>query len=238
MRPNSPPQIDERLVQESTLLKIRQESGRSPVDVAALLLKADVEGFLLRGAVRVPAPIEKLHVAHTAFDQPAGQQTIVGKMLLTRPGAIEVVYVLRFLREIDCVGGRHLHAERHFVLRDAGHGLRIAEFFVRPLVDAGDRLDHFPAEWPADALGIREEQHRIAVRTTLHALIDRRQESSAPQALAAAGEFAARKQHDKAGQILILASQSVGGPTADRRVTQVLVARVEQQLGRCMVELV
>ena len=95
-----------------------------------------------------------------------------------------------------------------------------------------------PRSGRLDTRRIGKKQHRIAMRTALHSLIDRRQESRTPQALAAAGKLAAGKQHDEAGQILILAAQPVRRPAADRCVTQILVARVQQQLGRRVVELV
>ena len=208
------------------------------VDLAALVLKALVERFLGGGAVRVPAPIEQLHVPHAALDQPPREQAIVGETLLARLGAVQLVDVLRLLGDVDGVRGRHLHAERHFVLGDAGDRLRIAELLVGPLIDAGDRVDHVAAKLAADARRVGKKQHRLAVRAALHALIHRRQEAGAPQALAAAGKLAAGNQHDEAGQILILAAQPVRRPTADRGVAEVLIARVQQQFGGRVVELV
>ena len=56
--------------------------------------------------------------------------------------------------------------------------------------------------------------------------------------LPGAGKFAAREQHHEARQILILAAQAVSRPTADRGVAEVLIARVEQQFGRRVIELI
>ena len=131
VRPNSPPQITSVSSKQPALFEVGKQRGRGLVDVAALVLKALVQCLVGRRAVRVPAPIEQLHVPHTAFDEPSREQAIVGEMLLPGPRAIKVVNVLRLLRNVDRVCRGHLHAERHFVLRDARHRLRIAKLCRR-----------------------------------------------------------------------------------------------------------
>ena len=86
--------------------------------------------------------------------------------------------------------------------------------------------------------GIRDVQHRVALRAALHALIDARQKAAAPQRLAAVGPLPRLDQHDEARQILVLAAQAVRQPRAHARPAELRRAGVEEELRRRVVELV
>ncbi len=88
------------------------------------------------------------------------------------------------------------------------------------------------------ALGVRQEEHRVAGRAALDPLVDRRQEPAAPDALAGVGRLAAAGQHHEAGQVLVLRSQPVGGPGPHRGPAELRRARVQEELGGGVVELV
>ena len=87
------------------------------------------------------------------------------------------------------------------------------------------------------AVGVRDEQDRVALRAELDALVDRRQKSAAPARLAAVGRVLAREQHDEAGQVAALAAEPVGQPGAHARPAEHLAAGVHEDLPGRMVEL-
>ena len=87
------------------------------------------------------------------------------------------------------------------------------------------------------AVGIRHEQHRIALRSELDALIHRRKKSAAPARLAAVRRVLAREQHDKAGQIAAFAAEPVGQPRANARPAEHLAAGVHEDLPGRVIEL-
>ena len=126
------------------------------------------------------------------------------------------------------VGGVHLHAERHLVLRNARNGFRIAELGIGLLVDFVDGIQHAAAQRPAYVRRIFQVEHRLAVRAALHALINAGQKSRAPQLFAAIRLVAARDQHDEAGKILILRAQSIDHPGTHRRIAEASIAGLHQ----------
>ena len=70
---------DQRGIEQAALLEVLDQAGVGAVDL--LHLDREDGGNVLAGAdaVMVPAPVVELHEAHAAFDQPAGQQTVVGE---------------------------------------------------------------------------------------------------------------------------------------------------------------
>ena len=50
--------------------------------------------------------------------------------------------------DIHGVAGFQLHAERHFILGDAGHGFGIAELLMRMAVDVIHRIQHLTPRSP------------------------------------------------------------------------------------------
>jgi hypothetical protein len=79
--------------------------------------------------------------------------------------------------DIHGIAGFQLHAEGHFILRDAGHRLGIAERAIGLAVDLVHRVQHLAALVAADAFGIVQKQHRLAGGAAGHALIDAGQEA-------------------------------------------------------------
>src|SRR5258708_4417513 len=75
---NSPPEFAAEyyqcVVEQAPLLQIEDESGRRPVNVAAL-----AANLLRKIAVLVPAAMHQLHETHTALDHSPSQQTVAGK---------------------------------------------------------------------------------------------------------------------------------------------------------------
>ncbi len=69
----------------------------------------------------------ELDEAHAAVRQPPRHQAVVGIAGLAGLGAIAGQHRRGLLGDVHGVAGFHLHAEGHFILGDAGHGLGIAE---------------------------------------------------------------------------------------------------------------
>ena len=86
------------------------------------------------------------------------------------------------------------------------------------------------------ALGIAEEQHRLAPRAKLNALIDARQKARAPQARARAARRPG-EQHDVGRQIAVLRAEPVGHPRAEARPTAAPEAGVQEHLRRRVIDL-
>ena len=74
MRPNSPPQIDQRVVEQAALLEVGDQRGRGLVGFAALHL--DAAGQV---AVLVPALMVELDELHAALGQAAREQAVRGE---------------------------------------------------------------------------------------------------------------------------------------------------------------
>ena len=112
----------------------------------------------------IPASVKQLDESDTLFGKPASQETIVAECSRLRCiRTVEVQGALRFARNIDKLGYRALHAERHLILRDSRLCCRIAKFVVDPTVHAPELIKHHSANSLVDTAGIRQIQHRIAL---------------------------------------------------------------------------
>ncbi len=106
----------------------------------------------------VPAAVEKLGEAHTAFCHAASEQAVVG----VGAGSASVftielehrVGLVRKVRELRC--GR-LHAEGHFVLADARLDFGVAQFVVAHLIELGEVVEHLASVGAGDAIGVVEK---------------------------------------------------------------------------------
>ena len=70
--------------------------------------------------------------------------------------------MLRFIRDIEQVGHAALHAERHFVLSNAGLDLGITEYAVALLVEFGEFIQFGPANFAGDAFGVFQVKDTFA----------------------------------------------------------------------------
>ena len=188
--------------------------------------------------MRVPAPVEELHVAHAALDQPAGQQAVVREALPARTGAIERVDLGRLAGDVHRVARRELHPVRHLVLRDARHRLGVPQLLEGPPVEGIHRVDDLPARLGPDPRRVGEVQHRVPLGAALDPLVDRRQVAGAPRRPPRAGEPAPGEQDHEPRQVLVLRAEAVGHPGAHRGVAEILAAGVQEELRRGVVELV
>ena len=143
-----------------------------------------------------------------------------------------------FLLQVEGVGGVLLHPVGHLVLGDAGDGFGIADVLGDFLVEPVECVERPAAEAARDAGGVVQIEHRLALGSALHALIDGRQVARAPDGFAGVGIFSAGSEDDESGQILVFRAESVSRPRADGRRAEVLAAGVHEQLRGAVVELV
>ena len=190
----SPPEFaaphDQCVFHHSTFFQIFQQSGDGLIDLPASLRETDVQSFPGTRTVAIPSPVIKLNKAHTAFGKTPGYQTIVGKACFACLRAVLCAHGFGFLPDVHRVGGIHLHAERHFILRNARERFWVAELRIALLIDFIHRVEHFPALRSAHARRAIEKQHGFSVRTALHALINAGQKTGAPKLLAPVGSIA------------------------------------------------
>src|SRR5262245_36217687 len=118
-----------------------------------------------------------------ALGQAPRHQTVVGEARFAELRAVASANRIGFFANVHGVRRIHLHAEGHFVLGNPSQGFRIAEFRITLLVDLFHGVENSPSFGRADLRrGIKVEDG-LAVRTALHALIDARKKTRAPELL-------------------------------------------------------
>ena len=160
---------DEGFIEQTTEFEIAHECGHALIDVFGFGGQAFVES-----AVVVPVGIVKLNHAHTAFDEAAGEQAVVGEGGLSWHRTIQVERGLGFLGDVHQIGHAGLHAVGHFVLADTGGDLRITQSTEPLFVEGFNSIQDAAAITAGVAFRIAEKEHRITFRTKLDALIDAR----------------------------------------------------------------
>src|SRR5436190_23842929 len=86
----------ERFIEQTPLLEVLDQRRASAIHFAAFLRELCEQIVPGAGAVNVPAPVVKLHVADAAFDESARQQTVVREARLARFGAIQLARLRSF----------------------------------------------------------------------------------------------------------------------------------------------
>ena len=224
----------QRLVEQPALLEVVEQSRTRLVDLTAGLLESFLQ--VLAAAVMIPFGVKQRNESRAPFDQPPGQQTIVGER---RPAGLRAVGLQRrgrFVAQIDQFRRAGLHPLGHLVAGDPRIDLRVAGHGQSLAVQLHYRIDRPMLSLASDARRAVEIQNRIALAAQRHALVDARQEPVRPKIRPAPRPARTRLQHHEAGQILALAAQAVGNPRADRRPTESRRAGLGQQLGRPVIE--
>ena len=148
---------DEGVVKEASLFEIGDESGGGLVGFFATLRELFGEA-----AVGVPTAVEELHEADAAFAEAAGHEGVVS-VGAGRAGlfAVELEGAVWFARNVGEFGDGHLHAEGHFVLRDAGLNFRVVKFLMMDLIQGANVVERFAAKITADSFRVIEVKNRI-----------------------------------------------------------------------------
>ena len=152
------------------------------------------------------------------------------KSALTRiVEAVELLRRFRFAADIGRFRRRHLHPERELVGCDARGQLGI--LIPRRqmlLVHLAQRVEQIALLLGLHARRTAEIQNRIAAGAERGPLIGRRQEALAVHRRSR--PHTAFQQHDEAGQILILAAETVENPRSQARPADPRPAVVDQEL--------
>ena len=132
----------------------------------------------------VPAPVEKLHVGHTAFRQSSGDKAIMRKAsFFAGVFAIHVEYAGGFILHVDQLGHTGLHTESHFILGDTRIDFGITGFLALGLIDLRDAIEHVTTHVARNTWGIGKIQDRIACAAKLYPLVLGWKKSTAPKAI-------------------------------------------------------
>jgi hypothetical protein len=105
------------------------------------------------------------------------------------------------------------------------------------MIQVAQQVERAPARFRGDAIGIRKEQYRIAIRAELHALVDRWQKPASPAGFAPIRLVLAGEQHHESRQIAAFAADAVGQPGTEARPPWYLVAGVHEKSAGSVVEL-
>ena len=158
VRPNSPPQ-DERVLEQAALLEILHERGAGLVHI-----ERSLRHFLGDRAVVIPRAVVELDEAHATLGEAAREQAVRGEGAVAGSlHAIHFEHLFRLLREIGELGDGSLHLERHLVLRDARLDFRIDPLGGKDAVEPLHFLDDLPLGALADARGIADVVHGVAL---------------------------------------------------------------------------
>jgi len=228
----------QRVLQQAPLFKVFNQGCCRPIKGGPFLHQAIPDARVRGSAVKIPPPVKQVDEPHAFLNQPPGQQAVVGQTRPTRRGPVGLKGLFRFSGDIHHFRHTRLHPVGQFILGDAGDGLRVPQFLGLQLVEVIEGIQTLPPQLPIHARRVRDEEDRVALRATLHSLVDTRQEARPETAGAPVGLHPRGDQHDKARQVGILAAEAIGNPTAQARPASPGAARIHQEFGRCMVELI
>ena len=171
---------DQRVVEQAAPLEVHDQRRRGLIGFAADSFERAFQIFA--AAVMVPIGVEQRDEAHAAFDQPAGQQAVVGERRLARLRAVQGQRFGASRPTGRSIPARSIACDRPFRRRRSAwrfrrrRSLRGAGAFRRPIASSVRRCSR-----RADPSGRGQIQDRIARRTQRHSLVDARQKCVAPQ---------------------------------------------------------
>ena len=181
VRPNSPPQIDQRVVEQAALLQVLDQRRARPVDCRGRPCRGRLSRFVAGAAVVVPVGVVELHEPHAALDQPAGQQAVVGERRLARLGAVQLQRLLASRRRGRSAPGRWSASGRPSRRRRCAWRSRGRRSSSRRSGSGrGWRRAPRAAGRRVMPGGLDEVEDRLAAGAERHALVGRRQEAAAP----------------------------------------------------------
>ncbi len=225
---------DQGVVEHAALLQVGNKGGRRLIDQLRRRFRP-----LLHLAVVVPAAMVQLDEPDAAFGQAAGQQAVRGERAVAPLGAVHFLDVVGFLRIVGQLRHAHLHSERQFVLGNSRGDVGIVDRRVERLVQLAHHAHHFRLALGRHAGRILGVQHRVSGRAKLRALEPARQQAAGPLAAGDGLRLPAPfgSKHDEAGQVVRLGAQTVQHPRPHAGPARDECARVHEQVGRIMVDL-
>ena len=208
------------------------------VPSAAAIQVATVIPVITSRTVRVPAPMKQLNETHSRLGQAPRKETIVAERFLARLGPVKLMNVVRLGLDVHYAGHRHLHAKRHFVLRNASDGFRVTGFLVGFFIEILQGIQGQPPNIAGHACWVLHIKDGASHATALHTLVNAGQEPATPQCLARARRTTSGKQHNVTWQIGVLRPKSPRDPRTLRWISKPWKTGVNNELGRRVVELV
>ena len=215
---------DERVLQQAALFEIAQKSGGGLVHDFAVL---DVLGVQRLVAIPVAhafatsliGPVEELHEAHAALDEPPSEDAVArvgGLQVFHRVarliGAIHFQNVRGLGGNVGDLGHGELHLRGEFVAGDARGQLRVAgEALEMMTVDFGNELARGRVGAGGELGGALEIAQRIC-GIEVGALERSRQEAGAPEVACGLRCAAWIGDRDVSGQRVVLAAERIRGP--------------------------
>ena len=190
----------------------------------------------------IPVRVEELHEADAAFDQATGEDAIGGVAARTpRIRPIELEDFILLVAEVGKLRHAGLHAVGHLVLADTRGDLGVAGARQGLLIEGADGIQHLPAEFAREAVGVAEVEHGVLGAAQLDALVARGEEAAAPimiiQGLVAR-PLHLGEQDEVVRKVAVLAAEAVARPSAEARPAGDLVSGQELRHGRGVVDLV
>lgn len=221
-------------IEESSLLKIFEQCGDGLVDGQGVFGVPLFEIAVLIPAIMTDTRAGQFDEPHAAFHEPASHQAFLTEDACRFEGMIESIHAARglgFLRHVADFGNRGLHPKREFIVRDGRFDGILPTVGLECLaIQASEEVEFF-------ALQIERGLERPDVGKTLllgledGTLVGRGEESIA-EAIESAGWDQASVENDEAGEILALASQTVGDPGSHARPSLQGMSGVEKIVGR------
>ena len=127
---------DQGILEQTALLKVRDESGTGLVGILAILFQVGHEVAML-----IPGLVENLDESDAAFDEASGQEHSTGEIGFAGLNTVEVENVFGFFGQVHQLGSRGLHSIRHLKGVDARGNFRIADEVEPFLVQFFDGIE-------------------------------------------------------------------------------------------------
>jgi hypothetical protein len=164
--------------------------------------------------------MQDLDGADTALDQAAGEESARGEGAgFGNFRTVEFERLLRFLRNVGQLRHAGLHAERHFVLGDAGLRFGIVQLFELFLVQFAERVEHGAAAGGGDAGRILNVENGIADVTEGDSGVFAGEEAAGPHAgeegLSCGAAAPGRREDDEGREVVAFAAEAIGEPGAE-----------------------
>ena len=213
------PPNDERLVEQPALIEILQQCGDRLVGVAGVVVVIffQVTVGVPVGVVVVSAGVN-LDEAHTALDEPPGEQALAAEVVgAVVAKAVQFPDVFRFAVEVSRLGRAHLHLVGQLVAGDAGRQRGVVRAFAEVLsVVLVQLVDDHPLLFAAHVAGVLQIEDWRPAGVHDHALIGRRHVAAGPVLGTADRAAGAVQHHDVAGEALVHRAEAVVDPRAHR----------------------
>ena len=222
---------NERLVEHPALGEIRQERRHRLIDLPGEGAVVRLDLFVV--VPRLAGPVPELHVAHAALEEPAGDE----RLPAVDGVAVERPHRRRLARQIEGLGGLHLHPEGHLKGVDAGIEPSIAAGLAVGGIELLEPVELMPLHGSARmwAANVLDELLDFGVLRVDRRPLERAGEKARLPVVGPLHRMAAGTHRHEPGKILIFRPQAVEDPAPDARPRLDGVAAIHEHQARLMV---